>query len=182
MEGRIRLLPNHTDGIRSKSCHVRAVRPWHCCPESCGCPWPGWMGHWAALADGGHLPTAGSWNQVGFEVPSNPSHSVILGNTGHTHAVPTTKATSEANCPPFTCSSVTTWKGGTNCRGVYFIWGLFAASGSQAEHHCSHRTLYCEPFSSILLWLDEKQYSSMLLLLNGYLVNRMISVVVSQNH
>jgi len=42
---------------------------------------PGWMELWASWA-GGRCPCRwqGGWNQMGFEVPSNPKHSVIPWN------------------------------------------------------------------------------------------------------
>jgi len=54
------------------------------CPESCGCPirgnsqgQVGW-GPGQPNPVGGNQPMAGSWDWMGFKVPSNPNHSVIL--------------------------------------------------------------------------------------------------------
>jgi len=60
------------------------VRRWHCCPEKLWCPIPGgaqgqvgwalgslsWWGTALFIAQG--------WGWMGFEVPSYPSHSVLL--------------------------------------------------------------------------------------------------------
>ena len=54
------------------------------CPEKLWMPWrhsrPGWMGPWTAWAGKWHLcPWQGSWNWVGFKIPSNPcSHEPLL--------------------------------------------------------------------------------------------------------
>lgn len=51
---------------------MRAVRPWHCSPESCGCCIPegtkgqvGWVPEQPELM-GGNQPTAGSCSWMGF--------------------------------------------------------------------------------------------------------------------
>ena len=55
---------NRLDVKRKFSTH-RAVRPWHCCPGSCGClfswrcPKADWMGPWAPWSDGGGWAVAG---------------------------------------------------------------------------------------------------------------------------
>jgi len=56
---------------------MRAVRCWHCCPESCGCPILGGAQGRAGWGSGQpelvevSLPMAGGWNWMSFKVPSN---------------------------------------------------------------------------------------------------------------
>jgi len=63
----------------------RMVRHWHRLPResvdvhSLDILKPGWKGPWAAPCGGWQLcPQWRSWNWMGFEVPSNSSHSAIL--------------------------------------------------------------------------------------------------------
>ena len=69
------------------------------CPERLWMPhpwrrsWPGWMGPWATLSStrsGVWLPCLGQggWNLMILEVPSNPSHSMILREGEMTLFVP----------------------------------------------------------------------------------------------
>ena len=62
----------------------RAVRRWHICPEKLWCPIPGstedqvgWGPEQPCLVRAA-LPTAGGWNWMIFNIPSNLSHSVLL--------------------------------------------------------------------------------------------------------
>ena len=62
---------------RKQSFPQRAVRRWHCCPESCGCPIPagtqgqvGWGPGQPELVGGSPAHGRG-WHWVGFELPSN---------------------------------------------------------------------------------------------------------------
>jgi len=82
-EGRLRL------DNREKFSTKRVVRCWNSCPErlwmrhSRRCSRAGWMGPWAAWSGiryGGWWPCLwrGGWSFMIFEVPSNPSHSMIL--------------------------------------------------------------------------------------------------------
>jgi len=41
---------------------------------------PDWMGLWALSWWVAALPTAGGWDWAGFEIPSNPNHSVTEEN------------------------------------------------------------------------------------------------------
>ena len=54
---------------------MRALRPWHSGPESCGCPIPddaqGLVGWGPGPPDVLGRPMSGDW--MGFNVPSNPS-------------------------------------------------------------------------------------------------------------
>ena len=71
-EGRFR------SDVRRRFSTPRVVRPWHCCPEKCGCPIPGGTeGHgWAlgSLSWGwGEQPTHGTgWDWTGFKRPFQP--------------------------------------------------------------------------------------------------------------
>ena len=58
--------------VRKKIFTQRAVKPWHSCSESCGCPIPG--------DAGGRHPeeNPAGWNWMISNVPSNLSHSMII--------------------------------------------------------------------------------------------------------
>jgi len=70
--------------VRNKFFTRRAVRPWHCCPERCGCPIPGGVqSHGWALGSLNWGRATSPWQRIeglnwGSEVPFNPKHSVIL--------------------------------------------------------------------------------------------------------
>lgn len=63
--------------IRWKFCTQKAVRHWHCCPESCGCPIPGSaQGYgWALGSPKRRCSYGRSWDWVSLKVPFNPNHS-----------------------------------------------------------------------------------------------------------
>jgi len=70
----------HGPGDKSE----REVRRWYSCPEKLWCPIPactqgqdGWGAGQSELVRGSPAHSRG-WGWVGFEIPSNPNHSVIL--------------------------------------------------------------------------------------------------------
>jgi len=77
-EGKFRL------DVRRRHFTQSMVRPWNSCPEKCGCPIPagaqGQAGWGPGKTDlvGSTQPRQGGWSLMSLEVPSNPSHSIIL--------------------------------------------------------------------------------------------------------
>ena len=94
---------------------LRAVRPWHSCPEKLWCPIPagtqgqvGW-GPGQPELGGAALPMAGGWGCVGFKVSSNPNHSMILRMLGaiHLHIFNPKSGKSESRPPESQSSTLT---------------------------------------------------------------------------
>jgi len=66
--------------------HQRAVRPWYCCPESCGCPIPGGVQGQAGWGPG--QPDLLS-DLVSDLVVGNPAHGVCGGGVEPLRSLPT---------------------------------------------------------------------------------------------
>ena len=147
----------------------RAVRPWHCCPGSCGCPIPGgaqgqvgWGPEQPELL-GATSPWQGAWNWMGFKIPSKPNPYTILWNLkvfgsftvkdiwGHCSSVPSAKKIFSFLNPGIVWS----------CRpNPNILLGTFLSANSSLPQDLFPTTLTSKTVSWWLSWATSSQMQS----------------------